>query len=174
MTKRKYIGLCFSFVLLLVSFLTVETNTGYAEEISPENEETPVEEPVEEPVGDKEEEKEPEEPQEPDVTDMSHSIIDFELEVELTDGSEQEWEYSKKRNKIKAEIEHGDDEITGEEAVKAMEDLLVKVKINENMTEEAIIAHLLEVFQVNQQDVKKFEFKMKCENGDKIKIKKKM
>ncbi|MCD8511301.1 MAG: YusW family protein [Bacillus sp. (in: Bacteria)] len=143
---------------LLMNVVFVSGNVAFAQDVELQKEEDVIEEPVEE-------EKEPEVPKEVVMP------VKFELEVECADGTEREWEYIKKKKKVKAEIEYGDKEIKGPEAIEKMEGYLSQLQLKDKTDDEAIIEHVLDIFDVNRADVKKLELEIKCESGRKIKIK---
>ncbi|MDG5789713.1 YusW family protein [Evansella sp. AB-P1] len=155
MKKRK---LKFVVCLLLVSMLFTGGIQGFAQNEDGNSEDNEIEKPIED-----EKEKVKEE----------LKFTYFEMELLLTDKTEMEWEYARKKKKVKAEIERGDKEIEGFQAIKEMEKLLSKVEITDDMNNDEIVTHLLELVEINPTDVKKFELKIKCDNGKKIKIKQK-
>lgn len=157
MMKNKWIiTLAVCFLLMNVTF--VSGNVAFAKDVELQKEEDVTEEPVEE-------EKEPEVPKEVVLP------VKFELEVECADGSEREWEYVRKKKKVKAEIEYDDKEIKGPEAVEKMEGYLSQLQLKDKTDDDAIVEHVLDIFDVNRADVKKLELEIKCESGRKIKIK---
>ncbi|MBU9713027.1 YusW family protein [Evansella tamaricis] len=97
-------------------------------------------------------------------------IIKFELEIVDVNDLEMEWEYVKEKKKVTAEIERGDEEITGAEAVKEMEKILSQIKLMEGMKEKAIVTHILEVTAINPKDVKSLELDIEYANGTKFRI----
>lgn len=131
---------------------------GFAQNLDTENPGDLAEEPVE---GNKEKMK------------QSINVAKFELEILLTSKRELEWEYARKKKKVTAEIERGDEEIEGPEAIKEMERILSKLEITDEMNDDEIVAHVLELVEVSPKDVKKLELEVKCLNGKKIKIKQK-
>lgn len=152
MLKKTFVGVTVG--LVLISMFFVDWNQGFAQ--SPDIR-------IQEGSVDDEIQKETPKP--------SIDFINFELEIELNDNTELEWEYTRKKKKVTAEIERGKEEITGAEAIKEMEMILSKLNITDEMDDEAIVAHVLEVVAVSSKDVKKLELEYKCESGKKVRIK---
>jgi len=144
MVKKRYFGLA---ICLLLGMFFVGVNQGFSESPHKDNQESVLE-------GDVDQDKE--------KAKKSMDIVKFELEIELTDNTELEWEYKRNKKKVKAEIELGDKEIKGPEAIKEMESILSKLTITKDMKDDAIVAHVLKVVKVSPKDVKKLELELKC------------
>ncbi|MDT8859720.1 YusW family protein [Alkalihalobacillus sp. MEB130] len=106
-----------------------------------------------------------------DHAQASPTIIDFELEIELKDGTEYEIEYDVKKNQIEAKYAVPGEVVTyGQEALPKIEQIFKQVNLVPNVEKDVVIKELLNVFHIDRKAVSEFELDVKFDGGQRIKI----
>lgn len=98
-------------------------------------------------------------------------MIDFELEIELKDGTKYDIEYEVKGAVFEAEFQTpGIPTVYGEDAKSKIEPLLEILELTPGMNKRKLKQHILTVFSIDESSVDEFELEVKFSDGKKIKV----
>ncbi|GAE26565.1 hypothetical protein JCM9140_2646 [Halalkalibacter wakoensis JCM 9140] len=108
------------------------------------------------------------------TVEASPTIVDFEIEIELKDGTEYEIEYAMKSSKIQAKyVVPREVALFGEEALPKVEAFFQKVNVIPDANKEKLIAEALRAFGIDVKDVDEFELDVIFDGDKKLTIQKK-
>ncbi len=112
-----------------------------------------------------------------DESDLDNSvvgIVEFEFEAELTGKEKIKLEYQNEKGKKKAKVEKKSKEdkekLQGEEAVDFIENLLAEAGLSENMNKNEAADEILSALNIDKDNLKKLELKVKYSNGKEMKV----
>ncbi|MHA0855323.1 S-layer homology domain-containing protein [Paenibacillus sp. CMAA1364] len=121
--------------------------------------------------------KEPGKEEDTDKTDKdttSLDIVEFELEVELSEKAKLELEYKNKQGKSEAKVEkefkNDKEKLKGKDAVDYIEALLAKVKLTDKMNQKEALSAILAGLNIEKDDVVELELEVKFKSGKQLKV----
>ncbi|WP_078593028.1 YusW family protein [Evansella clarkii] len=105
-------------------------------------------------------------------TGETPEIEDFELEIDFENNDELDMEYEDRGGSTSAEIERetaeGKEEISGEQALTEIRDLLDQAALHPDMSSEEAVAQILAALDIAEEDVRKLELEVDFTTGDKL------
>lgn len=101
-------------------------------------------------------------------------VREFELKVESSGKEKVKLKYKNKGEKAEAEVEketkNSKQKLKGDEAVKAIENLLEQASLSDGITKKEAAGNILSALKINQDDIKELEIKVKFSNGKELQI----
>src|SRR5699024_5924047 len=99
-------------------------------------------------------------------------ITEFDLEIELLNGDEIDYELDRRNDEAKIQRENGEEiEITGEEAMDEIFNLLESTEINLERTLNEMMEEVLVYFDISADEVDEFKLDIKFEESQEIEFK---
>lgn len=103
---------------------------------------------------------------------FAQDVLEFELEIELTNQQEYDMEYEIKGDQFKAEYEEpGSPKIYGEEAKAKIEPLIEQLNLQPEMDVDELRKQILSILEIDEATVAEFELEVEFSDGREIKIK---
>lgn len=100
-------------------------------------------------------------------------VIDFELEIELKDGTKYDFEYEVEHHGIEAKYKApGENTVYGETAQAKIEPIITKLNLTPSMNKNVLRKDIIALLQIDPKNIDDFELEVKFDNKKKLKINK--
>ncbi|GAK02752.1 hypothetical protein JCM19037_1008 [Geomicrobium sp. JCM 19037] len=101
-------------------------------------------------------------------------VVELEIDIEFQNGEDWEYDYENQNTNVKADVEKGEQDLEGDEAIEEVENLLKNVELHGDQGSEEMVQEVVNALDLEDGDLYKVELYIEFENGNMYQVSQQM